>query len=434
MKNENHLFISFFITFFLFTNILISSTDNNITKSQDWIVFPYAFSSDSTGLAGGVGFIKQGLLQPNTTLVASLFYGTSQEITTNYEKETANLSGGFLSFSNLRVPYTKRFFFSFIGLKSYFPKDNYYLLSGKGETKEEDRIITSGDDNFLFTKLEYVLPIGEGLDNPEGNYHLVNGFAMGREEAGNGIPFITGRTTIGIETFYSHNSFENWKSFSKTPFTQWDTNGLRYYLQHENTDYDLNPSTGYQFLLRYSKDYGWLDSLQSWNFLEFKYNQYFNLDTFSFTKQNVLALSLWTGNSLSWDHTQNYSNGIAQNRPPPWEGARLGGYNRMRGYANNIFSDKSSFYVSAEYRAVLDYNPFKKNSLLPVAIDWLQVVGFLEAGKVEDEYSFNLLKDMKYDVGISLRALAAQVPVRFDVAYGDQGVNAWIMIYQPFDF
>ena len=106
----------------------------------------------------------------------------------------------------------------------------------------------------------------------------------------------------------------------------------------------------------------------------------------------------------------------------------------MRGYANNLFSDKSSAYASVEYRAVLDWNPFRKNDYIPVAIDWLQVVAFAEAGKVDDEYGFNLLNDMKFDAGISFRALAAKVPVRLDIAYGDQGVNAWVMVYQPFDF
>ncbi len=41
---------------------------------------------------------------------------------------------------------------------------------------------------------------------------------------------------------------------------------------------------------------------------------------------------------------------------------------------------------------------------------------------------------MKYDVGISLRTLAAQLPIRIDVAYGEEGANLWVMVNQPFDF
>jgi outer membrane protein assembly factor BamA len=125
---------------------------------------------------------------------------------------------------------------------------------------------------------------------------------------------------------------------------------------------------------------------------------------------------------------------IDANRPPPWEGARLGGYNRMRAYDNNRFSDKAAFYATAEYRAVLDWNPLRKNDYIPVAVDWFQVVAFVEAGRVNDNYDFDLLTDMKYDAGLSLRAMAAQIPVRFDIAYGDEGVDFWLMVYQPFDF
>ena len=35
---------------------------------------------------------------------------------------------------------------------------------------------------------------------------------------------------------------------------------------------------------------------------------------------------------------------------------------------------------------------------------------------------------MKYDVGISLRAMVSELPVRFDVAYGEEGTNMWLMV------
>jgi len=145
---------------------------------------------------------------------------------------------------------------------------------------------------------------------------------------------------------------------------------------------------------------------------------------------------MWTGYSFSWENdVQIDSMGVIDaHRPPPWEGASLGGLNRMRGYDNNRFSDKAGFYATAEYRAILNWNPLRKNEYIPVAVDWFQVVAFAEVGRVHDTYNFDLLSDMKYDVGISLRAMAAQIPVRVDIAYGDEGTNFWVMVYQPFDF
>jgi len=440
MKYKKHLFIPLLTATVLSGNLLNASEDANLTTSKDWIILPYAFTADSTGFAGGVGVIKQGLFQPQTTMVASLFYGATQDITINGEPDEANFSGGFISFTDYKLPYTDRFFFSFMGLKSYFPKAKYYI-DGSNDSNQDDAFTTSGESNFFYTTFKYVLPIGEGLDNPEGLYRLQDGFAMGREGYGGGTPFLTGRTSIGLKTFFQSDNSDNsdnwqdpdwWKNGTDEP--TWDTNGLRFFLTHDNTDFDLNPSRGYHFRVQYSKDYGKGDSLQSWDFLEFKYNQYFNLDTFSFTQQNVLALSVWTGYSYSWDNNNEIAPGIDAHRPPMWEGGRLGGFNRMRGYDNNRFLDKAVFYATAEYRAVLDWNPLKKNDYIPVAVDWSQVVGFVEVGRVHDQYNFDLLSDMKYDVGISLRAMAAQLPVRLDIAYSDEGTNMWVMIQHPFDF
>ena len=147
-----------------------------------------------------------------------------------------------------------------------------------------------------------------------------------------------------------------------------------------------------------------------------------------------MAISTWTGYSFSWENDKEISPGINAHRPPTWEGARLGGFFKMRGYDNNRFSDKAAFYITAEYRAILDYNPLKDNEYIPVDVDWIQVVPFVEAGRVHDTYNSDLVSDMKYDVGLSLRAMAAQLPVRLDVVYGKEGTNIWVMVNQPFDF
>ena len=438
MKKTRHI-LSLFIFVLFDTSVLLASEDSSVTESKDWIILPYAFTSVPTGLTGGVAAIKQGLFQPQTTMVASVFRGVHEEIVTNKKDGVSHFNGGFFSFSDYKIPFSNRLFFSLISLKSNFPKQQYYF-DGSNDSSDKNVLETSGEMNFFDTTFKYILPLGEGVSNPERLYKLVDGFAQNRENFGNGIPFVTGQTAVGIKTFYQENSFENWQAFdlwkneTSTTTPVWNTNGLRFFLTHDNTDFDLNPSRGYHFNLQYSKDFGKGDSLQSWDFLEFKFNKYYSLDTFSFTQQNVLALSLWTGYSFSWDNDNEIAPGIAKNRPPTWEGARLGGFNKMRGYAMDRFSDKAVFYATAEYRAILDYNPLKKNALVPVAVDWFQVVAFMEAGRVNDQYNLDLLTDLKYDIGISLRAMVAQLPIRFDVAYGDEGTNMWVMIQQPFDF
>ncbi len=421
----------------------LNTSDNipDFKQTGTWIAIPYAFSSDATGLSGGIGTIAQGILQPQTTFVGTLFYGVEQDIVTNGYPETANFSGGMISYSNFKVPYTRRFFLSGWGYVSHFPKDTLYI-DGSNDSDKDDVLTTADDSDYYSITLDYVLPIGEGIDNPDGIYKMRDGFAMDRDGYGNKTPFVTGRTTLSLKAFYQYPTIENWKESEpwkdRESKPKWNDSGLRFALLHDNTDYDLNPSRGYSFLLQYSNDFGWSDDLQSWNNIEFKFSKYFNLETFSFTRQNVLALNFWTAYSPSWDTSHEILPGIDAHRTPLWEGPRLGGYFRMRGYDSNRFSDKAAIYATAEYRAMLDWNPFKTTKFLkkhsPVAIDWFQIVPFVEMGRVNDQYNFDLLKDLKYDAGISIRAMAAELPVRFDVAVSDEGLNMWVMIRHPFDF
>lgn len=420
--------------------------DNNTSLNLDfereavWTFLPYAFSSDSTGFAGGVAVIAQGLLQPDTTFVASLTLGAEEDIITNGKPDTESFGGGLIAFDNFKIPYTDRLFFTTFGYMTTIPKQSLYLDSSHGSS-EDDVLITSGESNFFTATFRYVLPLAEGIDNPEGRYDLKDGFAMGRETYGNGTPFVTGRTELGLTAFYQDQSIDNVKGAlhpGDAP-VEWDSRGLRFFVSHDNTDYDDNPSRGYNLFLRYSKDFGAGDSMQSWDFIEFKASKYFNLDTFSFTQQNVLAFNFWTAYSPSWDTNNEFLPDVDAHRTPLYDGPRLGGFTRMRGYDQNRFLDKASIYATMEYRAVLNYNPIKNGDwgewiAKHAPVDWFQVVGFVEAGRVNDTYDFELLEDLKFDVGVSFRAMVAELPVRFDVAYGDEGTNMWVMIQQPFDF
>ncbi|SFV71878.1 hypothetical protein MNB_SV-13-393 [hydrothermal vent metagenome] len=420
MKNFKHYSLS---TLLVLSPLFLKAENNTSLK-----ILPYAFSTEATGVAGGVAVIQKSLLQPQTTFIATAFGGLSEDVIVQGTEQEDRFSGGFFSFSQYKLPFSNRLYFSIMGLQTHFPKDKYYF-DGSNDSNQEAVLDTPTDSQVLNASIKYVLPMGEGLNNPDNTYTLSNGFVQNRENYGNSTPFVTGMTTLSLKAFYQKDTFDN---ASKNHIQEWTTNGLRFALTHDNTDFDLNPSRGYHFNLQYSSDYGQGDSTQSWDFIEFKYNHYIPLSTFSFSQQNVLAMSLWTGYSPSWDNEKDIYPNISANRPPLWEGARLGGMFKMRGYDTNRFSDKASFYATAEYRTILNYNPLKDNTYLPV--EWFQVVAFVEAGRVNDAYNADLLTDMKYDVGLSLRAMVSELPIRFDVAYSEEGTNMWVMINQPFDF
>ena len=98
MNHTKNILLTSLMLTYLSTVPLYAQEDNNFTKSKDMIILPYAFSSEGTGLTGGVGIIKQGLLQPQTTFVASVLYGAEQDIINNGEEETGNFLAAFLSF------------------------------------------------------------------------------------------------------------------------------------------------------------------------------------------------------------------------------------------------------------------------------------------------------------------------------------------------
>ncbi|MFT7879698.1 MAG: hypothetical protein ABXS91_04805 [Sulfurimonas sp.] len=410
-------------------------------SSPSLVTLPYGFSSESMGTVGGVATIIQGVIQPQSTLILSAFGGLKEDVVVNGETKSEYTRGVFYLLDNVKISGSDRLFFSSYGFTSKMPKQNFYFDSSH-HSSDKDVLISPATNNMITGTVSYVLPWGEGIENPEGVYRVKEGFVVGREGAGDGTPFLSGRTTVGLMAFYQHQQIDNYIDALGVGINvpkEWNSTGLRLFLSHDNTDYKDNPSRGYSFFLQYTKDFGEYESLQSWDFLLFKASNYFDLDTFSFTRRNVLALNFWTAYSFSWENDSEYLPGIDAHRPPMWDGPRLGGFMRMRGYDSDRFADKAAIYGTAEYRMVLDYNPIKDGTFGELAaenipIDWLQVVGFVEVGRVHDRYNTELLSDMKVDVGISLRAMVSELPVRVDVAYGDEGVEAWLMVRHPFDF
>jgi outer membrane protein assembly factor BamA len=262
------------------------------------------------------------------------------------------------------------------------------------------------------------------------NIELQRGIAVNRDYVGGGQPFMTGQTLIGSELFYSKWSADK---FIESP--EINSNGVRLFLEHNNTDYSTNPSRGYSFGGTISADFGIGNSTQSWNSLEVDYAHYIELHNFSWSRQSVIALNLWSAYSPSWQDDESiHDNGVLKkHQTPMWEGARLGGWTRMRAYDNNRFNDKAALYSAVEYRIIPRINPLSDLAWNPIPIDWFQLVLFAEAGRVAKKYDLGLLlTDMKFDVGFSIRALAAKVPVRFEMAFGKEGSAMWFMLQQPF--
>jgi len=419
----------------------IVKDENKGAKKSTWIALPYVFSSDSMGLTGGVVGIFNGFFQPQMSMVFTAFVGEELAIENinasgTDESQTARSEGFLFAISGYKPSFSKRTFITAIGSYAYYPNQKLYLNGRHDSIKSVDNrqsvapLSTQGYNNWLSLDFRYVLPIGEAKDDITPLIKLNRGIAVNRDNVGNGVPFISGQTSFGTEFFYNI-----WTADKFTHDPSLSTNGVRFYLEHDNTDYPDNPSRGYNMLFRTSLDFGLGSSTQSWSCVEAEYSHYLELKNFSWSRQNVIALNAWSAYSPSWNQSQNIDDGeyINSHQPPMWEGAKLGGFKRLRAYDMNRFSDKAALYFGAEYRVIPTLNPMQGQKWNPIPIDWFQVVLFAEAGRVASDYDLMVLTDdMKYDAGFSIRALAAKLPVRFEMAFGDEGSNMWVMLKQPF--
>lgn len=402
--------------------------EGNPRGGKETLILPFAFPSESMGTTVGVGGLLKGYWQEQL-LLAGAFWGSADEAT-----------GVVLAMWDLELPGTKRFYFSALGSAGYYPRQRAYIQApdsneepraGTNGSDKDNYIEDSGTDNWWEMKLEYVLPIGSMRNDGIAEYKLKDGLLESGASGGTEWnPLSSGATVLMLRQFNRYEEYETDEgNFDGT------IHPVEIGLLYNNTDFSSNPSKGSSQYLGVTHDFGWLESKDTWTFIEFEASKYFSLGSSGKARQRVVALNFWTGDSPSWETTVN-ENGdeIIQHRPPFLEGAKLGGFYRMRAYPNNRFNDRSVIYTTAEYRYTPFWNPIGETSWLRwLKMDWMQFVGFVEGGRVAGEYSFSeLFSDWKADVGLGFRAMMAGGVVRFDVAFSDEGTSAWVMFGHPF--
>lgn len=407
----------------------INLSHSSDTKFQT-LILPYAFSTDSLGLNFGVGGMLKGAFQEQMTMGATAFTG----------EESQGIGGGVW---NYQVASTDRFYLSAYGFFGYYPDQRAYTggsldftpagtpLPGSNASSNEQYLEADGASNWFDVKLEYVLPLGAAKKQALMSYRLDNGLLASSPSGGEQWdPLTSGVTILMLRQFNRYQRFE----FENNP-VDGSIRAVELGLLYDNTDFPVNPTQGSRQYVAYSQDISWLDSDYQWTFVDVEMSQYFSFGESDYASQRILALNFWTGNSPSWALEYDAQGGrkIVDNAPYN-EGATLGGFYRLRGYDQNRFSSQSVIYGTAEYRYTLKYNPIEDvNWLRFLHLDWFQLVGFVEAGRVAEHYAANdLLSNVKVDYGFSLRALTAGIVVRADIAHSNEATNAWVMIDHPF--
>ena len=281
---------------------------------QKTLSVPYAFYNDSFGAAVGYVYGKIGYPQKQASLLGTVMAGTQGSVM------------GFVIGRDLRLPWSDRLFLDPIAQIGYFKDARSYTdgnpsfpdeRAGSNDSDEDDYVEGDGWDNFFRLRFKYLLPIGHGKDTIINTYVVDRGMLKKGATGGTSWnPLTSGRTYFEVLPFY------RWQQIDGDVGDQdVKTNGLEFSLYYDNRDFVPNPSKGSSVRADFTRDFGWLNSSDSWTVIKGELDKYFSLGPSKTFRQRVIAFDFWTAYSPSWDSEGGSNGQEITNRPPAYAGA-----------------------------------------------------------------------------------------------------------------
>ena len=375
---------------------------------------PYGFSSEAMGLVAGVAGGISGLPQEQNSFFTTAL--VSDE----------GAAAVYAFFNDYQIsPIPRLFLDAAVGLGE-FPQQRAYLdaspsvnkpPAGSNDSSADDFFRTDGFSNWMELDFKYVLDIGHGRYTPINTYTLSNGLLVGGASGGGVFnPFKSGRSYVQGKLFYQDRNYDDVDSS-----TVLKTSGLGLSFKYDNTDFQVNPSTGNVLEIGIKHDPGAYED-NSWTVGELEFSQYFKLNPGANIEQSVIAIDFWTAHNFSADSS------------PYYVGPTLGGLYRLRAYPIERFHDTSAIYYSLEYRVIPESDLLRNISFLEFAnLQWWSLATFVEYGRVAPKWDLKELHEsMKHDVGLSMRVMAAKDIARLDLVWSTDDTAAWLMYGHPF--
>ncbi len=378
-------------------------------------IVPLIFSSENTEVAYGLGGVSIGAGQPQAVLFALGFAS---------ENDSKAVSVGAL---NYQIPDIRNWYFSGLFYLSDMPDYRYFVGEDPGFA------IRGNDSVPVFKRLglkesiarveaRWVLPIGAAKSKD---------FSLSRrailpEQSQPRLSLNPRRSGISSVRFEWERHERDFIESDKATDSGSDIFRLRF--NWDNTGSRLIPTSGGRVRLasQWGKNEG---SNGRWRLYEGTVSGFFNVPIFQqWAKQQVIALNLHAAHTPTWDPAS------AQNRPPAYLGARLGGLMRLRGYRGSRFYDRSNWVYSAEYRLIPRWQPLATAlGKLGYRVPWWQLTFFADRGRVAPDFDpKELHRDMKTTTGIGLRILAEGLLIRIDFAQSEEESTTLVAIDQAF--
>ena len=394
----------------------------------DHFLLPYAFYSQFFGAAGAVAYGASGSPQKQMSYVASAMAGTEGSVAV------------FFLGKDIQMPFWDRLFLDPWLSAGYYSGQNVFIQgnpdfasqqAGSNGSDKKNYVSGDGSDLYAYLNFKFELPLGAVRDNPIPTQVVDRGMLVSGATGGKTWnPLTTGITEIQFQPFSRQQTVDS----PDVSTSDIRTTGLTTGLSYDNRDFEVNPSCGSYQQVSFSRDFGVPNSTATWSAVQAMYDKFFSLGATDHLRQQVLALSFWTAQAITWQAQDTGTGPVISHRPPNFAGATLGGLFRMRAYPSGRFSDKSAIYYCAEYRFIPDWNPLNSIPYVKkLQSDWIQGVVFVETGRVAPEWSITTLhSQMKWDGGVGLRVMVKRLVGRLDLAYGEEGAAVQMMVGQSF--
>jgi len=402
-------------------SIVLDKNEERIFSELNWL--PYGFYSGSFGLGIGVGASYAGWPEEPSSMLGAFTLGT---------KGSYNVIGGM---SDFQMPGMPRLVINPLFSLGLYQEQRFYVgrnpafggeRAGSNDSDPDHYIEATEWDKWAEIDFRFLLPLGHGKETIVSRYVIEKGLLYSGASGGESWnPVRSGRTVFCIKPGWREQTLD--RDDLNVPF---ETFNVEVALEHNNYDFPFNPSEGSFKRLAYKKDLTSDAQLGGWETVALELGKVFNLGGRDWARQQGLALGFWTAYVPTW---KDGSVDTIQ-RPPPYEGAVLGGIHRMRAYEDNRFSDKAAIYYTAEYRLIPAWQPLRRQQWMEWAdIGWWQWALFTEAGQVSPAYQIDELHSrLHVDGGLSLRVMTHKAVCRLDFSAGEEGLRVVAMYGQPF--
>ncbi len=258
------------------------------------LLLPYAFATETLGVAGGVGAGASAWPSEQASLFG-IVMGTSNSSWATY-----------LIGTSMKIPGGRRWFLDTSISVGWFTQQRLYVDgnpnfpeggAGGNDSDPENYVEGEGWHNWALFNFKYVLPVGESREASRSRRSSSIGGSL--------LARLLGRVggihdaVVGPFCSWSHSS-STARSNRRPASRRAPLGGLSLSMLYDNRDFSPNPSRGSATSLGIASGVGLDDDSQSWTSMRGKYSKYLSLGESRRIRQQVLALNVWTAYTPTW--------------------------------------------------------------------------------------------------------------------------------------